>query len=745
MRPCRRTPQPGVPTNADPSNSCQSVDSDEQWSKLHDNKQTPPPSENFYQFVNGEWLKKTSVPHNKAEWGTFNILREENNQRVHQLLVSADISDSASPSELRDISQARLLYRSFITGDGKEELLQKILQVRECDSMVELKRMIVDLQIQQMIDAPFVFGVDFDLEDSSRKIVWCSTGGLHMPAKTFYRRSNPIVESYRTLVDNINTRLMTLLESSTPVLHTETLLQFERSLAKRTHSAAQSLNPQIYGNKVSYEEFRSTYPHIPIEHWLSCMTFTDQVAKGNVDLNNGNETKNWKGKDGTRKHVTETPYGVTWMNVTNPRLLNYINRSLSRSETLGKWKQHVIWSLALRLHMFDSRVRALRADFFGRVLSGVDSPPPLWARAVQYVNRALGEVVGMEYCRRYFPPHLKQRCEEMVRCIMEELRTRLSRRDNWMDASTRREALRKLDNMRVKIGYPEPEGRADWSDLVLSEEESFYENHRRVNVFQTLCRFRELHTGPNPHKFVVHPHTINALYSALRNEIVFPAGILQFPFFDKDNHRMPENFGAIGAVIGHEITHAFDTSGRRFDSTGTLRNWWTEDADAAFSARADRLERLYSSFTCDLHGVVVHVDGKLTLSENIADIGGATLAFHAMKRYIANADNGCDNGGEIATRNTPWTPARGEGGGLSMGRDTHAIPEEQRFFFSFARMWKNKVRTAEAKKRLATDPHAPPAWRVNGTCMNMPEFYTVFDVSSRDDMFLPPTQRVAVW
>jgi predicted metalloendopeptidase len=400
------------------------------------------------------------------------------------------------------------------------------------------------------------------------------------------------------------------------------------------------------------------------------------------------------------------------VNISNPDFFKKYNDFLSDESNMDILKQHTLWSLMLKLSLCCKEYEELKFDFYGKYMSGLKEMKPLWKRAVDYINSQLGELLGLEYCNKYFTEDSKNKCDTMVRYIVEELKERLTNND-WMDDMTKKQALVKLDKMRVKIGYPTKEGRRDLSSLKL-DGKSFFENHCIMNRFDSLFNLNEIYTPKNKERFHMYPHMVNAYYSPVSNEIVFPAGILQWPFFNL-NMDMSENFGAIGVVIGHEITHGFDDQGRKYDGDGNLNDWWSESVGEKYKVKTDKIRDLFDTFQVNGR----NVNGSLTLGENIADLGGLSISYHAYMKYLKDypsEDNVFDG-----------------------------FTSKQRFFLGFARVWCGHMRDEEMEKRIMTDPHSPAIFRVNGSLCNMQEFYDVFNVGENDKLYLDKSKRGSVW
>tara|TARA_B110000902_G_scaffold263020_1_gene341194 strand:- start:49 stop:1440 length:1392 start_codon:yes stop_codon:yes gene_type:complete len=463
-------------------------------------------------------------------------------------------------------------------------------------------------------------------------------------------------------------------------MDTEKLLEFETMLAQWTYSKVKKRNPKYYNNPTTYKDFRKIFPNIRINDFLKIKT-----EKISENFN---------------------------MNLTNPHFLKNWNNFLS-NDNINILKTHLCWSLLLNLPLVSKKYEELKFNFYGKVLSGLKEMKPIWKREIDYINSQLGELLGLEFCKKHFTETSKNKCLKMVNYIITELGERLDDND-WMDMETKIKALDKLSKIRVKIGYPNKEGIRDLSKLKLDPSKTFLENHCDMNKFDSIFNIDELCTKKNKERFHMNPHMVNAYYSPVNNEIVFPAGILQPPFFNNMSE-MAENFGAIGAVIGHEITHGFDDQGRKYDGNGNLNEWWTDTVLEKYQEKTNKIKELFSTF--NINGK--YVNGELTLGENIADLGGLSIAFQAYMKYLKDYPE--------------------------ENKIVDGFTSKQRFFLSYGRIWCSHMRDEASMLRLTTDPHSPPKFRVNGSLMNMKEFYNVFHVTNNNDLFLVSDKRGSVW
>lgn len=618
------------------------------------------PKNDFFNYVNSNWLNDNPIPADQNTWGQFSIINENNRDRVKEILES----ESRDPV----FQQAQILYNGFMNKSGKKHLDIIIENIQKIKNMVEFKKIWFDLICKQLIDSPVSYYVYPDLNNSERNILYVSTSGLGLPDRDYYLLDN---------MEEKRLKYMEFMENYYPCnIDYRGVFNLEKKLASWNWTKVEKRDPKNYNNPTNYKKFVQEYPN------LLCKDFFDLA---NVQ-------------------------GDT-INISNPKYLKNFNELLT-DNNLEMLKHYLIWRVILNnASLVNEHYTQKSFDFYGTYLSGIPKMKESWKRAISFVDSQLGEVVGLEFCKKYFPETSKQSCLLMVDYIKQELKFRLNNND-WMTPNTKKKAINKLEKIRLKIGFPDEDGLTDYSSLHLDSKLTLFENNVIMNNFDVRNHFSELYQNKNKSRFHMNPHTVNAYYSPLNNEIVFPAGILQFPFFDA-NYNMIENFGGIGSVIGHEITHGFDDQGRKFDANGNLNDWW-QDSDAnAYQKKTDLIKELYHSFLISDQ----HVNGDLTLGENIADLGGVSIALNAMIRYLKDY------------------PEKG----------THKYSPIKRFLFSFARVWRNKLRPEEALNRLITDPHSPPKYRVNGVLMNLPEFYTEFDLKPDNKLYQTSDKIGSVW
>jgi putative endopeptidase len=530
------------------------------------------------------------------------------------------------------------------------------------------------------ISAFFNFGAGQDAKDSTRDIAQALQGGLGMPDRDYYTKQDPDMKEKREKYIAHVTKMLTLLgePAEKAAEDAKKIMALETKLAEASRTRVQLRDPVKNYNKMGVRQLQDLTP-------------------------------DWNWSDYFQKISLVDPGDV---NVQQPEFFKAAN-NLFTSTSIDDWKAYLRW------HLINTTAPYLSTDFVNeefdfndRILRGTQQIKPRWKRVIISEDDAIGEALGKLYVAFYFPPEAKARALELVHNLKEALADRIKTLD-WMDEPTKQEALKKLAAFTVKIGYPDK-----WLDysLLQIDRGPFVSNTLRAEKFEADRDVRKIGKPVDRTDWGMTPPTVNAYYSSNMNEIVFPAGVLQPPFFYA-NADDAVNYGAIGAVIGHEMTHGFDDQGRQFDAAGNLRDWWTPKSAAEFKKRSGAIVQQYNEYE-PLPGL--HVNGELTQGENIADIGGVKLAYAALQKAL-------DKHPEERTKKIDgFTP-------------------EQRFFMSFAAIWRSKIRDEDQKLRLTTDPHSPAQFRVNGPLANMPEFQRAFNIPDSSPMIRPADKRVNIW
>ena len=632
-----------------------------------------PPQQDFWQFANGKWLAATSIPSDHGAWDTFSQLREATQLQLRSVIESVDPADPAR-RKLAD------LYAAFMDEAGVEkaglaglhDTLQRIHGLRD---KTDLPGLFADLS-RLWVRIPWDLEIYPDEHDATLYAAHLGQGQLGLPDRDYYLKDEPRFQSIRSAYREHIVKLLSLAGEPAAETRADGIIALETALARLQWTRVQNRDPIKTYNKTAIAELPALIAPQDLPSFLNAAGVGSSVAT---------------------------------VVVQQPSYFAGIGAIL-RDTPVETWRAYLVYNV------LSSYAPYLTAPFVAEdfafeqhTLRDVPEMQPRWKRAVASVDRLLGFDLGKLYVSRYFPAANKTRAEAMVANILAAYREGIATLD-WMGPDTRREALTKLETIAPRIAYP-----ANWRDYSGLEirKDDLIGDVMRARRFDYEYWMSKLGTKVDRAEWRTTPQTVNAFYSASRNEIVFPAGILQPPFFDAEADDAA-NYGGIGSVIGHEISHAFDDHGSRFDGNGNLRNWWTDDDRSRFDAKTRDLVTQYDAFS-PLPGY--HVNGALTLGENAADNAGLAIAIRAYR---------------LARQGCPAPVIDGYSG-------------EQRLFIGFAQIWRDKVRDAARVERLKVDPHSPGQFRANGTLRNQNAFDEAFGVKPGDAMYLPPEQRISLW
>jgi putative endopeptidase len=648
------------------------------------------PAKDFYRFAAGEWVKNNPVPADKARWASFSELAERNWYLIHEILDTTT-ADSISPahSPRREVGD---LFASAMDTNRIEQLRfepikDDLKRIDRIKSTKDLFALLADFH-KRGFGGIFDTGFGPDDKNSSIYAYQLSQGGLSLPDRDYYLK-----DSFAEIRDKFRahlTKMFTLLgeKPNEAATNAATVLDLETELAKVSRSRVDLRDPDKNYNKFATAEFLGKYPATP---WTIYFTGS--------------------GLGSDLVHTGKGLVPLTYAIVGQPEFFDAVDK-LVQARPVADWKIYLRWHLlhssAPYLH------RAVEAEnfaFYGQVLSGQKEEEPRWKRAAHVIDGGIGEALGQLYVEKYFPADAKARMNELVENLKTVFRDHLEKVD-WMTEPTRAKALVKFTRFTQKIGYPDK--FRDYSSVELKRSD-YLGNIRRATAFEIRRETVRLGKAVDKSEWGMTPETVNAYFNPLQNEIVFPAGILQPPFFEVTMDDAV-NYGAIGVVIGHEITHGYDDQGRKYDAEGNLNSWWTEDDAKAFDARAQKVVDEYDAFE-PLPGL--HVNGKLTLGENIADLGGVTIAYDALQRALAKDP--------------------------SKRKNIDGFTPEQRFFISFAQIWRTNIREAEARRLATVDPHSPGRFRSVGPLMNVQTFYDAFGIKEGEPMWRAPGLRAKIW
>jgi putative endopeptidase len=636
------------------------------------------PAADFFHYAAGNWIKANPVPADKSRWGAFIELQERNWFLIHGILDSTTTNKDRSDATVQKVGD---FFRSAMDTNRLEELGFKPIQadLKRIDDLKDPKdllSLLADFH-QHGIRACFAEGVSPDAKNSAVYAFELSQGGLGMPDRDYYLTEAFAKqrEAYAAYIAK-----MFVLLGEQPALakaHAATVMEIETSLAKASKPRVDLRDPIANYHKFAVADIVRDYPDLPFSRYLAAMgldTMPDII-------------------------------------ICQPEFMQALYE-LAKERPLDDWKVYLRWH---RVNTAAPYLHAAAEDeafaFYGKVLRGQLEPEPRWQRAAKVIDSEIGEALGQLFVAQYFPASARARMLELVGNIKAVFHDRLQKLE-WMTEATRAKALAKFDRFTTKIGHPDK--FRDYSKVEVRADD-FLGNVERATVFESRRELARVGQPVDRSEWHMTPETVNAYFNPSQNEIVFPAGILQPPFFDVEMDDAV-NYGAIGVVIGHEITHGYDDQGRKYDADGNLYDWWT-DADAKdFEARAQKVVDQYNAYEA-LPGL--HVNGKLTLGENIADLGGCSIAYEALQRALAK------------------DPAK--------RKKIDGFTPEQRFYLSFSQVWRINCREAEIRRLITVDPHSPGQFRGIGAHVNVQEFYDAFGIKAGAPMWRPPELRAKIW
>ncbi|WP_315579675.1 M13-type metalloendopeptidase [uncultured Actinomyces sp.] len=646
------------------------------------------PQDDFYRFINGHWLATHKIPADRPMDGIFNQLHDQS--ELWEKEIAEDASSGKIPGHNAELIAH--LYATFMDEEavetaGYSPIAGKLERLRSVSTHLELARLMGTFRYEG-IGGLFGSYVGTDAHNSSRHQLDIYQSGISLPDEAYYREEQhrPILEAWEAYVATLFT--LVGIDQEQAAGHAHAVKELETQIASFHRDAVSNRDPLLADHPMTWKELCSSYPSFPWEEWA------------------------------TSAHLPIDK--VDTLNVSQPEFLEHATALWSQTdlETLKLWMEHsLIDEYAMLL---SSEFIEASFNFHGRALSGTEELRPRWKRGLSLVSSLLGEAMGEVWVSRHFPPENKAIMDELVHSLLEAYHQALSTCD-WMGEETRAAALKKLSTFTPKIGYPDR--WIDYSPLSV-ESLSLVDTVEAATRFHVQRRWDKLGGPVDRTEWHMTPQTVNAYYDPTMNEIVFPAAILQAPFFDPKADDA-SNFGAIGAIIGHEIGHGFDDQGSRFDAEGNLENWWSEEDRARFEERTKRLIEQYDALTPrDLEGEepALHVNGALTLGENIGDLAGLSIAWQA---YVSRLNK---------KGQTPETAPVIDG-----------LTAAQRFFTSWARGWRTAIRREFAKQLLSIDPHSPAEFRCNQVVANMDSFAEAYDLGPDDALWIAPDERVHIW
>ena len=627
------------------------------------------PCQDFYLFANGTWLKQNPVPPAFTRWGSFNILDDRNRNVLRDLLEASARKFNApkgSPEQLIGDYYASCMDEDLIEAAGVTPIAKDLAEIEKVKDVKGLQQLIGKMHAMG-VPGLFGFGSTPDFKNSSQVIGGLRQGGLSLPNKDYYTKDDPKSKETREKFVQHVTNMFKLLgdDDAKAAANAQTVMAIQTRLAKASKAPVELRDPNMNYNKLTVAELQNLTPNF-----------------------------NWTSYFAERKSPA-----LTDVNVGQPEFFREVNKMLTEVQ-IEDWKTYMRWHLiSAAAGLLSSKFADETFDFFGRYLSGAKEQQPRWRRCVAATDGALGDAVGQIYVKKAFPPDSKVRMNKLIDNLFAAYKERIDKLD-WMSDTTKQQALKKLSAIKRKIGYPDK-----WRDYsaIKVDRNSYVENARNVGAAEIQRNLNKIGKPVDKTEWGMTPPTVNAYYNGLFNEIVFPAGILQSPFFDPEADDAI-NYGAIGAVIGHEITHGFDDQGSKFDAEGNLKNWWTDDDRKKFEEKTQCVVDQFNSYQV---ADGLFQNGRLVLGEATADLGGLIIAYSAFQKSMEGKPH----------------PEKIDG-----------FTPEQRFFLGFVQVWANNARAEAERLQTLGDPHPLPRFRANGTLSNMEAFREAWGCKASDTM-----------
>lgn len=638
------------------------------------------PGTDFYRFATGGWNDQHPLTDEYARYGQFDALAEKNRVQLQELVLEQAAKQNEPGSNAQKIGD---LYNLAMDSTRRNSLdYSPIKPTLEQIAAIQDKKEILPLSatlVRDGISGFFYTGVGADIMDSNNNLLMLYQGGLSLPGKEYYFDTDEATKDIRKKFKEHVAKMFMLcgFTAQEAAKNTEAVMTIETRIAEKSFNNVEQRDPAKNYHKMSYDELKKEFADIDWDTYFANLKISD----------------------------------VKEINVSQLEPIAEVSKIIN-DLPLSELKAYMQWNVInSSSNVLSDEIEAQNFDFYGRTLSGKQAQQPRWKRALGTVNGALGEVIGELYVAKYFPPAAKERMVQLVRNLQTALGERIDAQD-WMSDSTKLAAHEKLNTFAVKIGYPDK--WKDYSKLTIDPTLSYAENSRNIARFGWDDHIEsKLNKPVDKDEWHMTPQTVNAYYNPTTNEICFPAGILQYPFFDM-NADDAFNYGAIGVVIGHEMTHGFDDKGRLFDKDGNFKEWWTAQDAESFTERTKIIIEHFNNIEV-LPGL--KGNGELTVGENIADHGGLTISMQAFRNATKDKQLPTIDG---------FTP-------------------EQRFYLAYSNVWAGNIRDEEIRNRTKNDPHSLGRWRVNGTLPHIDDWYTAFGITENDPLYLPKEKRLNIW
>ena len=641
---------------------------------------TQDPGTDFFRYATGGWLDANPLTDEYARYGQFDALREKSREQLKELVLEQAAKESEPGSNAQKVGDLYKMVMDSTTRNAQgvepvKPLMNEVAALKDKSEIIPL----MARNTRVGIGGFFGTGIGTDIMDSNSNQLGLYQGGLSLPEKEYYSDNDEITLNIRAKFQEYVVNMFKLhgFDADAAQKKMEAVMAIETRIAAKHLSRVERRNPLNSYHKMTYAELKNTIPGINWDEYYSILGIN----------------------------------GIEVLNLAHPEAIKEV-AAIIADTPLDDLKAYLEWRVIRSTsNELTDDIEAETFAFYGTVLSGKKVQQPRWKRAVSTVDGALGDIIGELYVAKHFPPAAKERMTQLVKNLQVALGERIDAQE-WMSDETKKAAHEKLNTFTVKIGYPDKWD--DYSGLVIDPALSYAENCRRMSEFGWNKHVNEKWGKPvDREEWHMTPQTVNAYYNPTTNEICFPAGILQYPFFDMDEDDA-FNYGAIGVVIGHEMTHGFDDQGRQFDKDGNFANWWTDEDAAKFNERTQVIVDFFDKIEV-LPGL--NANGKLTLGENIADHGGLMISMQAFKN---------------ATKENPLPVING-------------FTPEQRFYLSYSGVWAGHVRDEEIRNLTKSDVHSLARWRVNGTLPHIDDWYTAFGITEESPMFVPQEERLKIW
>jgi endothelin-converting enzyme/putative endopeptidase len=635
------------------------------------------PQDDFFDYANGKWVAETELPADRARWGTFDALREKSQEDIRALVEEVSAAENVKPGSATQ--KIRDFYNSYMDAEaatalGIEAIRTELDQVAAIESYDDLFRSFSTLGMYG-VNSPIGGGIFSDLKDPDTNVVYLVESGITLPDRDYYLKDDEQFVKGRELFRAYVQRLFELAGVEGAADKADSIYRIEHALAEVHWTKEENRDPVKSYNPKTPEELALLAPDI---NWEASFEAAQMPARD--------------------RYI-----------VSQPSFFEAANNIIKETD-LAAWRDYLAFqTMDTFAPVLGDEYFRTWFEFYEAGLQGIEEPSPRWKRAVNAVNGNMGELLGQLYVDKHYQDESRVRMETMIANLKEAYRQSITNLD-WMSETTKQQALDKLSKFNPKIGYP-----SEWRDYSSMEIAAgdLAGNVKSAALFEYNRNIDKLDSPVDKNEWFMNPQTVNAYYNPAWNEIVFPAAILQPPFFNVEADDAV-NYGGIGAVIGHEIGHGFDDQGRKFDGDGNLRDWWTEEDNTRFEERKNKLAAQYNGYEV-IDGLTIN--GEFTSGENIGDLGGLGIAYKAYKLSLEGKEAPMIDG----------------------------FTGDQRFFLGWAQVWRGKARDEETKRLLTIDPHSPAKFRANGAPVNVDAFYQAFDVNEGDGMYLPPEDRVKIW